>query len=149
MLVEPVGPITPAILPGAELHAGGIGAVGLPVRTRYGPSGPGFLPVPPAVGPPGPWRGVDPGRGRDACGGKEMSRTPREYALLEVLMHPRGDVTSKSAILAGVWDPAFEGDPNIVEVYIRYLRNKIDVPFDRCAIETVRGMGYRLADDGG
>jgi DNA-binding response OmpR family regulator len=92
---------------------------------------------------------VDPARRRVERAGQEISLTPREFGLLEFLMHHRGDVTSKTAILAGVWDPAFEGDPNIVEVYIRYLRNKIDVPFDRCAIETVRGMGYRLADDGG
>ena len=64
-------------------------------------------------------------------------------------MRHRGSVVSKSEILGGVWDPAFEGDGNVVEVYVRYLRQKIDVPFDRHAIETVRGLGYRLAADGG
>ena len=64
-------------------------------------------------------------------------------------MLPPGDVTSKSAILGIVLDRAFEGDPNLVAVYIRYLRNKMDVTVDRRAIETVRGMGYRLAHDGG
>ena len=51
--------------------------------------------------------------------------------------------------MTAVWDFAFEGDPNIVEVYVRSLRNKIDRPFDREAIQTVRGAGYRLAEDGG
>jgi two-component system, OmpR family, response regulator len=58
-------------------------------------------------------------------------------------------VVTKTQILESVWDPAYVGDPNIVEVYIRYLRPKIDLPFDRHAIETVRGMGYRIAADGG
>jgi DNA-binding response OmpR family regulator len=56
---------------------------------------------------------------------------------------------SKREILDHVWDDDYDGDPNIVEVYVRYLRRKIDVPFRRAAIETVRGAGYRLADDGG
>ena len=56
---------------------------------------------------------------------------------------------NKTQILEHVWDPAFDGDPNIVEVYIRYLRRKIDAPFDRHAIETIRGLGYRLDPDGG
>ena len=58
-------------------------------------------------------------------------------------------MVSKRDILGNVWDDDFEGDPNIVEVYIRHLRNKLDRPFGRCAIETVRGAGYRLAEDGG
>ena len=76
--------------------------------------------------------------------GQEISLTPREYGLLEFLMHHRGDVTSKSAILAGVWDPAFEGDPNIVEVYILRLRRKIDGPIGGSLIQTRRGAGYCL-----
>jgi DNA-binding response OmpR family regulator len=63
-------------------------------------------------------------------------------------MRHRGDVVTKSQILESVWDPAFEGDQNIVEVYIRYLRLKIDVPFGRHTIKTIRGMGYCLAADG-
>jgi DNA-binding response OmpR family regulator len=55
---------------------------------------------------------------------------------------------SKREILEHVWDVDFEGDPNIVEVYVRRLRNKLDRPFGRAAIETVRGAGYRLAPDG-
>ncbi|OFE14305.1 DNA-binding response regulator [Humibacillus sp. DSM 29435] len=92
---------------------------------------------------------LDPGRRRVSRAGEEISLTAREYGLLAFLMHHRGFVTSKADIIDGVWDPAFEGDDNIVEVYIRYLRQKIDVPFGRHAIETVRGLGYRLAADGG
>jgi DNA-binding response OmpR family regulator len=92
---------------------------------------------------------LDPGRRRVERAGHEITLTPREYGLLEFLIRHRGDVVSKTEILDGVWDPAFEGDPNVVEVYIRYLRRKIDTPFDRQAIETVRGMGYRLSTTGG
>ncbi len=92
---------------------------------------------------------LDPGRRRVYRAEQEISLTAREYGLLEYLMRHRGYAVSKSEILDGVWDPAFDGDANIVEVYIRYLRQKIDVPFDRHAIETVRGLGYRLAADGG
>ena len=92
---------------------------------------------------------LDPGRRRVEREGREITLTPREYGLLEFLMHHRGDIVSKSEILDGVWDVNFDGDPNVVEVYIGYLRKKIDSPFKRRAIETVRGMGYRLAVDGG
>ncbi|HEY8720560.1 response regulator transcription factor [Pengzhenrongella sp.] len=92
---------------------------------------------------------LDPARRRVARGGVEIALTPREFGLLEFLIRHRGDVVTKPQILAGVWDSAYDGDPNVVEVYVGYLRRKIDVPFDRHAIETVRGMGYRLADDGG
>ena len=92
---------------------------------------------------------LDPARRRVARGGAEIDLTPREFGLLEFLMRHRDDVVSKAQILEGVWDPAFTGDPNVVEVYVRYLRQKIDVPFGRRAIETVRGMGYRLSGSGG
>jgi DNA-binding response OmpR family regulator len=92
---------------------------------------------------------LDPARRRVARGGSEIDLTPREFGLLEFLMRHRDDVVSKAQILEGVWDPAFTGDPNVVEVYVRYLRQKIDVPFGRRAIETVRGMGYRLSGTGG
>jgi DNA-binding response OmpR family regulator len=75
--------------------------------------------------------------------------TAREMALLEFLLRRRGEVVSKTEILEHVWDYDFEGDSNIVEVYIGHLRNKLDRPFERHAVETVRGAGYRLADDGG
>ena len=75
--------------------------------------------------------------------------TPREMAMLDLLMRHAGQVLSKADILDHVWDIDYDGDDNIVEVYIRYLRRKIDLPFGRQAIETVRGAGYRLAADGG
>ena len=68
---------------------------------------------------------------------------------LAYLMRHRGETVSKTEILQNVWDPAFDGDPNVVEVYIRYLRLKLDAPFNRHAIETVRGLGYRINTDGG
>lgn len=78
----------------------------------------------------------------------EVRLTPREFSLLEFLMRRAGRVASKAEILDHVWDFDFAGDDNIVEVYVRYLRRKIDVPFDRQTIETVRGVGYRLRADG-
>ena len=78
-----------------------------------------------------------------------MDLTAREAALLEFLLRRKGVVVSKREILDHVWDYAFEGDPNIVEVYIGHLRNKLDRPFGRATLETVRGAGYRLAEDGG
>jgi two-component system OmpR family response regulator len=75
--------------------------------------------------------------------------TRREYGLFAYLMRHRGETVSKTEILQNVWDPAFDGDPNVVEVYIRYLRLKLDAPFNRHAIETVRGLGYRINTDGG
>jgi two-component system OmpR family response regulator len=92
---------------------------------------------------------LDPARRRVQRGETLLTLTPREFGLLEFLMHHAGDVVTKAQILDAVWDPAFDGEPNIVEVYIRYLRRKVDVPFGRHAIETARGMGYRLAPDGG
>ena len=92
---------------------------------------------------------LDPAAHRAWRGEAEISLTPRQFSLLEYLMRKAGEVVSKADILEHVWDYAFEGDPNIVEVYIRRLRRKIDAPFDRHAIETIRGAGYRLATDGG
>jgi two-component system OmpR family response regulator len=92
---------------------------------------------------------LDPVRRRVERAGQEVTLTRREYGLLAFLMRRRGETVSKTEILDNVWDPAFDGDPNVVEVYIRYLRLKLDAPFDRHAIETVRGMGYRLDADGG
>jgi DNA-binding response OmpR family regulator len=79
----------------------------------------------------------------------ELTLTPREFGLLHFLMRHRGDVVSKADILESVWDANYEGDDNVVEVYVGYLRRKIDQPFGRHAIETVRGAGYRLAAGGG
>lgn len=75
--------------------------------------------------------------------------TPRQFSLLEFLMRHAGDVVSKATILEHVWDFAFEGDPNIVEVYVRQLRQRIDEPFGRQSLQTVRLAGYRLDSGGG
>ena len=74
--------------------------------------------------------------------------TPRQFSRLEFLMRRSGEVLSKPDILEHVWDSTFEGDPNIVEVYVRQLRQRIDEPFGRSSLQTVRGVGYRLAPDG-
>jgi DNA-binding response OmpR family regulator len=92
---------------------------------------------------------LDPATRRVSRGEVEVSLTARELALLEFLLRRRGEVVSKREILEHVWDADFEGDRNIVEVYVRHLRNKLDRPFGRRAIETLRGSGYRLASDGG
>jgi DNA-binding response OmpR family regulator len=92
---------------------------------------------------------LDPAQRRAWRGEEALTLTARELALLEFLLRHKGDVVSKRDILEHVWDYDFDGDPNIVEVYIRRLRNKLDRPFDREAIETMRGAGYRLAADGG
>jgi two-component system, OmpR family, response regulator len=91
----------------------------------------------------------DPAAKRVWRGEEEVTLTSREMALLEFLLRRRGDVASKREILEQVWDYEFPGDPNIVEVYIGHLRKKLDRPFGRMAIETIRGAGYRLAADGG
>jgi DNA-binding response OmpR family regulator len=92
---------------------------------------------------------LDPAARRVWRGDEEVGLTARETALLEYLLAHAGTVVSKRDILGNVWDDDFEGDPNIVEVYVRHLRNKLDRPYGRAAIETVRGSGYRLAEDGG
>jgi DNA-binding response OmpR family regulator len=92
---------------------------------------------------------LDPSRRRVARGDTQISLTPREYSLLEYLLRCRGALVSKAEILRNVWDPQFDGDPNVVEVYMSYLRKKVDAPFGRHSLVTVRGMGYRLASDGG
>jgi DNA-binding response OmpR family regulator len=75
--------------------------------------------------------------------------TPREFALLEYLIRRPGEVVSKAELLSHVWEAEDITDLNVVEVYIGYLRRKIDSPFGRHAVQTVRGAGYRLATDGG
>lgn len=92
---------------------------------------------------------LDPAQRRVWRGEAEVGLTSRQFDVLEFLMRRQDQVVSKLEVLDGVWEFGFEGDPNIVEVYIRRLRTRIDEPFDRRAIETVRGAGYRLRADGG
>jgi DNA-binding response OmpR family regulator len=92
---------------------------------------------------------LDPASRQVWRGDTEVALTARETALLEYLLRRSGEVVSKRDILAHVWDELFEGDPNIIEVYIRRLRTKLDRPFGRAALETIRGAGYRVASDGG
>ncbi|MCW7940795.1 transcriptional regulator [Streptomyces hygroscopicus] len=87
---------------------------------------------------------LDPARRRCHRAGREIALTAREFTLLEFLLRHPDEVVSKTDILDHVWEENFDGDTNIVEVYIGYLRRKIDAPFDRRTIETVRGAGYRL-----
>jgi two-component system, OmpR family, response regulator len=92
---------------------------------------------------------MDPAARRAWRGDVELELTARELSLLELFLRRKGEVLSKQDVLDSVWDDYFEGDPNIVEVYVAHLRNKLDRPFGRAAIETVRGSGYRLAANGG
>jgi DNA-binding response OmpR family regulator len=92
---------------------------------------------------------IDPVKHRCTRGTTDIVLTAREFAVLEFLMRRAGEVVPKAEILDNVWDFAFEGDPNIVEVYIRHLRRKLDEPFGRHLIETIRGAGYRLDPAGG
>lgn len=92
---------------------------------------------------------LDPASRRARRGETEVALTARELSLLEFLLRRKGQVVAKREILAHVWDDAFDGDQNIVEVYVSHLRNKLDRPYGRHALETVRGSGYRLASDGG
>jgi len=91
---------------------------------------------------------LDPGSHRVTRGGVEIELTTREMAILEYLLRRQGLVVSKTELLEHVWDYNFDGDDNIVEVYMRRLRNKLDRPFGRSSIETVRGAGYRLVGHG-
>lgn len=91
---------------------------------------------------------LDPACRRCHRAGQEISLTAREFTLLEYLLRHSDEVISKTDILDHVWEENFDGDTNIVEVYVGYLRRKIDAPFGRRTIETVRGAGYRLRGSG-
>jgi DNA-binding response OmpR family regulator len=90
---------------------------------------------------------LDPAAHRVFRAETEVRLTPRQFAMLEFLMRHCDEVVSKASILDHVWDFAFDGDPNIVEVYARQLRQRIDIPFGRGSLQTVRLVGYRLVDD--
>jgi two-component system OmpR family response regulator len=79
--------------------------------------------------------------------GRTVDLSPKEFALLDLFMRHPDDVLSRSKILEHVWDFAYDGTSNVVDVYVRYLREKIDRPFDRATLETVRGVGYRLRSE--
>jgi len=79
-------------------------------------------------------------------GDREISLTAREFAVLEYLARHAGEVVTKRELLEHVWDFEFEGDPNIVEVYVARIRRKIDVASEPPMIDTIRGAGYRLSD---
>jgi DNA-binding response OmpR family regulator len=80
-------------------------------------------------------------------GTADLELTSRQFDVLEYLVRRAGSVQSKAGILAGVWPHDYDGDPNIVEVYVKRLRRVVDEPFGRRSIETIRGAGYRLVDD--
>jgi DNA-binding response OmpR family regulator len=90
---------------------------------------------------------LDPAAHQCVRGDTEIPLSPREFAVLEYLARRAGTAVSKREMLEHVWDFAFEGDDNIVEVYVRRLRRKIDEPFERATIQTVRGVGYRIVVD--
>jgi two-component system, OmpR family, response regulator len=91
---------------------------------------------------------LDPATREVRRGEVAIELSPKEFALLETLMRRPGQVLSRGQLLEHAWDYAYENRSNIVDVYIRYLRAKVDRPFGRDSLETVRGVGYRLRKDG-
>jgi two-component system OmpR family response regulator len=92
---------------------------------------------------------LDPSTRRVWRGDAEISLSAREFALLETFMRRPGQVLGRFELLEHVWDYAYENRSNVVDVYVRYVREKVDRPFGVTSIETVRGVGYRLREDGG
>ena len=92
---------------------------------------------------------LDPASRRTWRGDVELSLTSREFSLLETLMRHPDEVVGRFDLLEHVWDQSYENRSNVIEVYIGYLRDKVDRPFGRGSLETVRGAGYRLRGDGG
>jgi two-component system OmpR family response regulator len=89
---------------------------------------------------------LDPATRRCFRGGTQVELTPREFALAELLARRKGQVVARGEIVEQVWDADVAGDSNVVEVYIGYLRKKIDQPFGVRSVQTVRGVGYRLQE---
>jgi two-component system OmpR family response regulator len=92
---------------------------------------------------------LDPAASRAWRGDEELPLSAKEFALLELFMRSPGEALSRARLLEGAWDMGYESRSNIIDVYVRYLREKVDRPFGRHAIETVRRVGYRLREDGG
>ena len=90
---------------------------------------------------------LDPAGCRVTRGSTEIELTPKEFSLLEYFMRHADEVVTRTQMLEHVWDFAYEGDSNVVDVYVRYIRQKIDRPFGRDSIHTVRGSGYRMRAD--
>jgi two-component system OmpR family response regulator len=90
---------------------------------------------------------LDPARRTVSRRGELIKLTAREFSLLSYLMRNAGSVVGKFDILTNVWDAAYQGSENVVEVYVGYLRKKIDTPYGLQTLNTVRGMGYRLDAD--
>ena len=90
---------------------------------------------------------LDPARHTVVRGGVPIELTPRQFSLLEYLLRRAGEVVSKAELIEHVWDFAYEGSPNIVEVYVSQLRQRLDVPFGRSTLRTVRGVGYVLSEE--
>jgi two-component system OmpR family response regulator len=91
---------------------------------------------------------LDPATRQVWCGDVEIRLSAKEFALLETFMRRPGRVLTRPQLLEHAWDYAYESRSNVVDVYVRYLREKVDRPFERRSIETVRGVGYRLRADG-
>ena len=91
---------------------------------------------------------LDPAAHRAWRGETELELSAKEFAMLELLMRRPGNVLTREQLLEGAWDMSYERRSNVVDVYIRYLREKIDRPFGSDSIETVRGVGYRLKEHG-
>ena len=87
---------------------------------------------------------LDPAAKRAWRAGTELRLSPKEFSLLELFLRHPGDVLTRSRIIEAAWDFAYDGGSNVVDQYVNYLRRKVDAPFGRHDIETVRGIGYRL-----
>ncbi|HEY5384066.1 MAG TPA: response regulator transcription factor [Acidimicrobiales bacterium] len=92
---------------------------------------------------------LDPAARRAWRGQTELALSPKEFSLLELFLRHAGAVLTRSQIIDAVWDFAYEGTSNVVDQYVRYLRAKVDTPFGRHNLETVRGVGYRLRNGEG
>jgi two-component system OmpR family response regulator len=90
---------------------------------------------------------LDPATKLVRRGDQTIALTPKELSLLEYFMRHPEEVLTRSRLIEHVWDFAYDGDSNVVEVYVRYLREKVDRPFGRHSLETVRGLGYRLRSE--